>query len=217
VSQIEPTPTPQPPGEDRVRVSDSDREVVAGRLNAAVSEGYLTLEEFTERVGQAYAARTRADLNGLLSDLPGPAPVAASQVEPYRPPEQRTRPRGPNSIAVGSIKKGGRWRLDRDTALGVVVGSVKLDLRGAELAAPDVTLAAECGYLTGSASWSTARPWWVPAGSTRTTGYRRTRPDRCCGCGWTPWSARSRCSGFDRPVDGASTGRHRPRRHDRAR
>jgi len=175
VSQIEPTPTPQPPGEDRVRVSDSDREVVAGRLNAAVSEGYLTLEEFTERVGQAYAARTRADLNGLLSDLPGPAPVAASQVEPYRPPEQRTRPRGPNSIAVGSIKKGGRWRLDRDTALGVVVGSVKLDLRGAELAAPDVTLAAET--VLGSIKV------WVPYGvrvvvdGTTVVGTRRVDED----------------------------------------
>ena len=175
MSQIEPTPTPQPPGEDRVRVSDSDREVVAGRLNAAVSEGYLTLEEFTERVGQAYAARTRADLNGLLSDLPGPAPVAASQVEPYRPPEQRTRPRGPNSIAVGSIKKGGRWRLDRDTALGVVVGSVKLDLRGAELAAPDVTLAAET--VLGSIKV------WVPYGvrvvvdGTTVVGTRRVDED----------------------------------------
>jgi len=175
VSQIEPTPTPQPPGEDRVRVSDSDREVVAGRLNAAVSEGYLTLEEFTGRVGQAYAARTRADLNGLLSDLPGPAPVAASQVQPYRPPEQRTRPRGPNSIAVGSIKKGGRWRLDRDTALGVVVGSVKLDLRGAELAAPDVTLAAET--VLGSIKV------WVPYGvrvvvdGTTVVGTRRVDED----------------------------------------
>ena len=175
MSQIEPTPTPQPPGEDRVRVSDSDREVVAGRLNAAVSEGYLTLEEFTERVGQAYAARTRADLNGLLSDLPGPAPVAASQVEPYRPPEQRTRPRRPNSIAVGSIKKGGRWRLDRDTALGVVVGSVKLDLRGAELAAPDVTLAAET--VLGSIKV------WVPYGvrvvvdGTTVVGTRRVDED----------------------------------------
>ena len=98
-----------------------------------------------------------------------------SQVQPYRPPEQRTRPRGPNSTAVGSIKKGGRWRLDRDTALGVVVGSVKLDLRGAELAAPDVTLAAET--VLGSIKV------WVPYGvrvvvdGTTVVGTRRVDED----------------------------------------
>jgi predicted membrane protein len=55
-------------------------------------------------------------------------------------------PRGPlarvsHHTPIGAIKRSGRWRLDRDTEVSTVVGSVKLDLRGAEIGASEVELA----------------------------------------------------------------------------
>jgi hypothetical protein len=123
---------------EQVRASDAEREAVADRLNGAVGEGRLTLEEFTDRVGAAYAARTHGELEVLVTDLPAGsastpratlAPVAASSPAPIQ-------------TIVGAIKRRGRWRLAADTALGVAVGAIKLDFRGADLAAPVVSVCA---------------------------------------------------------------------------
>ena len=46
-------------------------------LSQAVVEGRLTLEEFSDRVGRAQAARTREELAVLTQDLPAPAPASA--------------------------------------------------------------------------------------------------------------------------------------------
>ena len=54
----------------RARAADQDREHVARRLQAAVTEGRLTLEEFDDRVRKAYAARYVAELEALVADLP---------------------------------------------------------------------------------------------------------------------------------------------------
>jgi len=59
-----------------MRASDADRQRVVGVLQRHTEAGRLTLEEFSERVGAAYAARTLADLAALVADLPaepGPA------------------------------------------------------------------------------------------------------------------------------------------------
>jgi len=122
----------------RLRVSDAEREAVVARLNQATGEGRLTLEEFTERVGAALAARTQADLDVLVDDLPAAyrAPSAATAY----PPQAELAARVSQITPIGSVKRRGRWRLDRDTELGTVVGSVKLDLRQAEIAAPVVHL-----------------------------------------------------------------------------
>jgi hypothetical protein len=45
--------------EPAIRASDGEREAVIARLNAAVGEGRLDIEEFSERVEVAYASRTR--------------------------------------------------------------------------------------------------------------------------------------------------------------
>jgi hypothetical protein len=55
-----------------MRAADSDRQQIADRLRSALDEGRLTLAEFDDRVGQAYAARTYADLLHLVDDLPEP-------------------------------------------------------------------------------------------------------------------------------------------------
>ena len=65
---------------DGLRAADVDREFVANRLRDALNEGRLTLTEYDDRLGQAYAARTYGDLKGLLADLPTVASPDGSQV-----------------------------------------------------------------------------------------------------------------------------------------
>lgn len=64
------------------RAGDADRQKVADRLRAALDEGRLDLGEYDERLQHTYAAKTYAELDVLLADIPGAAPAAASQVEP---------------------------------------------------------------------------------------------------------------------------------------
>lgn len=65
-----PVPRTPRPGDTEVLASDPEREHVADRLRAAATEGRLTLSEADERQAAAYAARTRAELVPLVSDLP---------------------------------------------------------------------------------------------------------------------------------------------------
>jgi hypothetical protein len=53
-----------------VRASDDDRATVVRVLELAAGAGMLTLAETDERLGRAYAARTRAELVPLTADLP---------------------------------------------------------------------------------------------------------------------------------------------------
>ena len=53
-----------------VRVGDADREAVAAQLRDHYADGRLTLEELNERLDQAFAAKTKADLNIVMRDLP---------------------------------------------------------------------------------------------------------------------------------------------------
>lgn len=121
---------------DQVRASDAERDAVVERLNSATSEGRLTLDEFSDRVAGALAARTRGDLDRLVRDLPSPSAGYRSAGASSMPQAMRDSQITP----IGAVKRGGRWRLDRDTELGTIVGSVKLDLRQAEIAAPEVNL-----------------------------------------------------------------------------
>ncbi|MDO3702581.1 DUF1707 domain-containing protein [Micromonospora sp. C28SCA-DRY-2] len=65
-------------GRDGMRAADADRTAVADRLRVALDEGRLSLYEYDERLQQAYAARTYAELDALVSDLPAVTPPAAS-------------------------------------------------------------------------------------------------------------------------------------------
>ena len=51
-------------------VSDVDRARVAGELRDHYESGRLTLEEFQQRVDEAHAARTEAQLQHVLRQLP---------------------------------------------------------------------------------------------------------------------------------------------------
>ena len=53
-----------------VRVGDADREAIAAQLREHYADGRLTLDELNERLDQTFAAKTRADLNAVMLDLP---------------------------------------------------------------------------------------------------------------------------------------------------
>ncbi len=53
-----------------LRASDAEREAVVARLARALEEGRITVLEFDERAGVAYAAKTHAELDALTHDLP---------------------------------------------------------------------------------------------------------------------------------------------------
>src|ERR1700722_12272789 len=119
------------------RASDRERDVVVQRVQQAFAEGRLDDTGFDERRRTALTARTHADLDILLADLPaetaapGPAPVAAG--------------RGPGRFAVAlksSVRRGGRWRVPERYTTVVYKGSGWLDLRAAELSGPDTTFLA---------------------------------------------------------------------------
>lgn len=138
----------------QVRVSDAEREAIVGRLNDATSAGRLTLEEFSERVSAALAARTRGDLDILVVDLPA---TGVSAVVNYPAPSLPAASVRSSQISpIGSVKRSGRWRLDGDASMGTIVGSVKLDMRHVEFGAPVVNLRVQS--VVGSVKV------WIPRG-----------------------------------------------------
>ncbi|SFQ69656.1 protein of unknown function [Amycolatopsis arida] len=56
-----------------IRASDAERERTVAVLRREVGTGRLSLDEFADRAGLAYGARTVAELDALTADLPGPA------------------------------------------------------------------------------------------------------------------------------------------------
>jgi hypothetical protein len=54
----------------QIRVSDAERERLVEELHEHTVAGRLTAEEYEERLGAVYAARTRSDLDVLRTDLP---------------------------------------------------------------------------------------------------------------------------------------------------
>ena len=66
------------PGE--MRAADADRERVVERLNIAYSEGRLSKDEHDGRLENALSARTYADLDQLVTDLPATRATAVTSV-----------------------------------------------------------------------------------------------------------------------------------------
>ena len=64
-------------GHGNIRASDADRDQVAGILGTAYSEGRLSKDEYDARLEAGLAARTYADLDQVVADLPGRAPMPA--------------------------------------------------------------------------------------------------------------------------------------------
>jgi hypothetical protein len=85
---------------EALRAADADRHKIADELKAALDEGRLSLHEYDERVRDAYAARTYADLLVIVADLPKPG-VSAAEVNARRAAQlRRDARRMPTALAV---------------------------------------------------------------------------------------------------------------------
>ncbi len=90
-----PDPRPAAAGRGDLRASHADREHVIDVLKAAFVQGMLTKDELDARAGQAFAARTYADLAALTADLP----AGLARTQPVRKPA-RAKARLTASVAV---------------------------------------------------------------------------------------------------------------------
>jgi hypothetical protein len=138
---------PVPTDPSRLRAADADRDRAAEMLRRAAAEGRITFDELDERIGQAYAAKTFADLEALTGDLPGPgvrAPVPATPR--HQPPEVPAgTPASPFSLAIMSgARRAGPWIVPPAYTAVAVMGGVELDLRHARFAVAEVTIRAFC-------------------------------------------------------------------------
>jgi len=81
----------QPP---KLRASDADRERTVARLRRHHADGRLDLEEFNQRIDQAYAAKTVDELDHVMRDLPPEVPPAWAPPSPAARLSQSQRKRG---------------------------------------------------------------------------------------------------------------------------
>ena len=95
-------------GHGRLRASRADREQVIGTLKAAFVQGMLDRDEFGQRVGEAFAARTHADLAALTADLPAGL-AEAPLTQPARAEDEQLGPRPGKVIAVATALYAGLW------------------------------------------------------------------------------------------------------------
>lgn len=132
-----------------LRVSDAEREHVGQLLQRAVGQGMLSLGEFTERMDTALAAKTRGELNAVLSDLPGmrikpeylPDPISARPVPPVAGPGYPPRstypstPAQPHPGETGNVIRGrmstvtrtGPWHVPPALYLDTRLSNITLD------------------------------------------------------------------------------------------
>lgn len=121
-----------PPGlaQGAMRISNADRDRVVTLLRESCSEGRLTLDEFGDRVGIVYAARTSQELEPVLRDLPVVATTGRGKAT-----------RWTVSIMGGHHQKS-RWRVGRKMRVVALMGGCTIDLRQAEVSTPEVVISA---------------------------------------------------------------------------
>ena len=83
--------------DQHLRASDAEREQVIEDLRQHAADGRLTMDEFEQRVSEALAAKTRADLEPALRELP------ALEREPEPTPRVRREMPMPSARAVFTV------------------------------------------------------------------------------------------------------------------
>jgi hypothetical protein len=109
------------------------RSTSAASMTQLSSTAQAIATEFDERMRAALTARTHADLDVLLTDLP--AASAAATVPAISG-------RGPGRFAIAlksSVRRAGRWQVPERYTTVVYKGGGWLDLRAAELSGPVTT------------------------------------------------------------------------------
>lgn len=133
------------PQADLIRASDADRERIAGALGEALATGRLTVEEYTERLDTALAARTVGELDPLVADLPAVLARSADVAIRGRAADPSTVTRA----VLSKVRRGAQAVVPARSAAEARFGAVVLDLREAVFERPEVTITATslCGKI----------------------------------------------------------------------
>jgi hypothetical protein len=112
-----------------IRASDAERDATVIRLREAMTEGRLTLDDFSQRTDTALRAQTRDQLAEVVADLPArPGYAIAALPAPW-------------AVSVmGSANRSGRWRVGHELHAVAIMGECKLDLREAVIDAQVITI-----------------------------------------------------------------------------
>ena len=133
---------PQPGAGDGgpgVRASDAEREATVTRLQTALGEGRIDIDEFGQRAGAAYAATSTAELDRLLADLPAPASAVPAFGEIVG---ERTT--GPVFSVFGDVTLTATTTVP--TQVGTLFGDVRIDLRGLRTSEDTVEIELTTGF-----------------------------------------------------------------------
>src|SRR5690606_26931830 len=105
----------------KMRAADSDREAVAERLRDAAAEGRLSMDELEERLDAAFSAKTFADLEPIVDDLPEAASAPRRTDEPL-------------VLKAGgsNLRQTGYWVAPSEIVASAGMGNIKLDFTEAE-------------------------------------------------------------------------------------
>lgn len=94
------------PQDRNLRAADADRDAVAETLREQHLAGRLDTDELQDRIERCYSARSYADLDALVADLPGEDPVEDSPRRSRRAPRLAVMPLLPLLIVALALSHG---------------------------------------------------------------------------------------------------------------
>jgi len=134
--------------ESHLRAADTDRSAVADVLGASLSTGRLSVEEYDERLGRAWSARTYGELAELTTDLP-PVPARPADGPAARP-------------AAAPVGCGPWWAHGWSGGLGPAAGGDTLRMAWAGWASTAaIVVAIWVVSVVASSGWVYPWPVWV--------------------------------------------------------
>lgn len=132
---------PEESGPAGHRIADTDRDRVVALLRMHCTEGRITLDEFSDRVGEVYNARTSVELDEVVRDLPVP------WSDPTTDEPRRARRTVKWLVAVfGDSTRRGRFRLDDESVVLAAFGDCTLDLSEALIDGPNPLITAVSAF-----------------------------------------------------------------------
>ncbi|MEU0130577.1 DUF1707 domain-containing protein [Streptomyces sp. NPDC006289] len=133
-----------------MRASDAERERIAETLREAVAEGRLEMDEFEQRLDATFKARTHAELEPLVRDLPVPGAASRPVAGPVAGRNETSggwpARIGGNATSSGAFafwggfSRKGRWTVGRSFTAFAMWGGGEIDLREARFAERDVVI-----------------------------------------------------------------------------
>lgn len=130
----------RPDDKHLMRASDADRERIADILRASAGEGRLSLSELDERLAWVYEARTYADLEPLISDLPVAEMSRRSVERNYETASGAASAPKWLVAFMSGVQRKGEWLLGGVLNFVAVMGGGEFDLRRAHIPTGETTI-----------------------------------------------------------------------------